>query len=75
MFKICVVMHAKMSSSCFVRNIIVMCAYLSNYQSMDVYRVYCEIGITIAIALIQLIIDDQRIDHNEANISSIHSFG
>lgn len=48
-----------MTSSSLIRDLIVLCAY-KVYQSMDAYPFYCEIGIAVAIALLQMIVDNKR---------------
>lgn len=53
----------RMRSLAFIRNVIVLCVY-SIYQSIDEYPLYCEIGIAIAVTLIQVIIDNIPFDGN-----------
>lgn len=52
-------MKAAMRASSLIRNLIVLCAY-KIYQSMDAYPFYCEIGIAVAIALLQMIVDNKH---------------
>lgn len=58
----------RMRSFAFIRNVIVLCVY-SIYQSIDKYPLFCEVGIAVAVAIIQVIVDHFRLDDSMFGIS------